>query len=811
MTFAELSSHTRLYAPALILDSVLSRRRFAFIRSACFALGLLSFAAAFAGYFGVAALAAYETAFEGAGAVFLSWWFALVLSALFYNSYYFRDVISALREPRLAKRDLPLTYTAADIVFGTKEDATFGFLRSRFATELLQRLDVPLKDAFAFLKSRTGFPSVSALSFPRGVVTATVYAGAVYDADPAFARFLFEHRVQKEDFLGAAEWLERADAEWKHRRRTWGRDSLGRSPGIGASWAFGQTAELERFAEELSYGIAPTSSGIAKETEELEAALSRSRDANALLIGEGGSEMDIVYGLVGMIREGSVFPPLMGKRVFRIDTGALIDTYGEKTAFENQFIRLMNEAVRAGNIILVFEDLPGFIENARVIGADAVPLLTPYLASSRAHVIALTSLSAFHDSLERHSALVSAFEPVRAREKGGAELIAVLEHAVPSAEYESGAFITYPAVKAIAESAERFFSEGDVVQKARDLLFEAPAAARRAGKRTVTADDVLALVEEKTGVPQEGKVKAAESDKLLNLEAVLHERVVGQDEAVNAIANAMRRARAGLRNTSRPIGSFLFLGPTGVGKTETAKALGDVFFGEGTPILRLDMSEYAGPDALNRLIGSFTAERAGTLATMLRDQKYGVLLLDEFEKTTPEVMNLFLQVLDEGFFSDMLGKKVSARDLIIIATSNAGAEEIFKLVESGRHLADAKDAFVDMLIQRGAFRPELLNRFDGVILFHPLTKESLAKIAVLMAGKLAKRLKGQGIELVVNDDLTGFLAEKGFDPKFGARPMNRVLQESAEKPLADALIRGAVGTGSRVELVRAGDALEIRA
>ncbi|MEK9177308.1 MAG: AAA family ATPase, partial [Patescibacteria group bacterium] len=574
-----------------------------------------------------------------------------------------------------------------------------------------------------------------------------------------------------------------------------------------------RTYYLRQYGEELSGGVSPVDAGVAREVEELEAALTSSRGANALVVADAGSgEDDIIYGLVGMIERGTALPELEGKRVFQIDTVSLVNNNQGKLGFENTFIRMMNEAVRAGNVIVVVPDLPGFLENAASIGSDAVQLLEPYLRSSRAQIVATADRDRFHEVIERRAALVNAFELIRVGEKGTSATMAILENMVPSAESRTGTFYTYQAVKAVADSATRFFSETTPLGKARDLLFEAPAITRKAGRSMVTKDDVMTLVEMKTGVPQEGKIKEGEEDKLLNLEKLLHERVIGQDEAVSAVANAMRRARAGLRNTERPIGSFLFLGPTGVGKTETAKALGEVFFGETTPFLRLDMSEYSGGDSLARLIG-FAGGRPGILASMLRDQKYGVLLLDEFEKTTSEVMNLFLQILDEGFFSDAQGKKTNARNLILIATSNAGSDEIFRLTESGTDLAAEKDAFTRLLIGRGSFTAELLNRFDGVILFHPLSRESLKQIAFLVARKFAKTLKAQGIILEPTADLVNFLAEKGYDPKFGARPMNRVLQEKAEKLVAEALIGRTISRGATISLVRSSsdpNELEIR-
>ncbi len=262
----------------------------------------------------------------------------------------------------------------------------------------------------------------------------------------------------------------------------------------------------------------------------------------------------------------------------------------------------------------------------------------------------------------------------------------------------------------------------------------------------------------------------------------------------------MRKARSGIENPNRPLGSFLFLGPTGVGKTETTKALAEVFFGSSENINRLDMSEYSGFDSLDKLIGSFDAGKPGILSSIIREHPYGVLLLDEFEKTTKEVMNLFLQILDEGFFSDGLGKRVMARNLVIIATSNAGSSLIWEAMQSGEDLSKSKEKIIDNIISQKIYTPELLNRFDGVVLFHPLSKNDLVKIAEISLRKLESRLAERGIDLDVNDELIDFVASKGDDPKFGARPINRAISEEVEQVIAKKMISGEVSRGSKVVL-----------
>ncbi|HVS79465.1 MAG TPA: AAA family ATPase, partial [Candidatus Paceibacterota bacterium] len=286
-------------------------------------------------------------------------------------------------------------------------------------------------------------------------------------------------------------------------------------------------------------------------------------------------------------------------------------------------------------------------------------------------------------------------------------------------------------------------------------------------------------------------------------EEILRQRIVGQELAITAISDAMRRARAGVSNPNRPMGSFLFIGPTGVGKTETTKALAEVFFGDENKITRFDMSEYSADDALTRLIGSFDTGKPGTFTTALRENPYGVLLLDEFEKANKEVHNLFLQVLDEGVFSDMTGKKVNARNLIIIATSNAGSDLIWTLSQNGKDLAQAKGEVIDDIITKGIFKPELMNRFDGVILFHALGNDDLRSVARIQLERLKKRLEERKLDLEINDALVEFLVKQGSDPKFGARPLNRAIQETVEAIIAKKLIDGSAKPGAKISLTEA--------
>ncbi len=379
-----------------------------------------------------------------------------------------------------------------------------------------------------------------------------------------------------------------------------------------------------------------------------------------------------------------------------MNSSLLADIAKEKTAFEIELIEILNESIEAGNIILVFEDLPLFLANARALNSDAIGIMQNYFSSSQLQIIGLSSSSSYHQVLETNHSVMEHFEKVVVESAPEKTILLTLERNALRLEGKTGAFFTYPALLAISESAARYFGDSTPLDKALDILSELIPAALIKKKRLIEKSDVLELVAVKTGIPT-GEIQAPEREKLLDLEVTLGKRVVGQEEAVKAISNAMRRARSGVGNKDRPMGSFLFLGPTGVGKTETTKALAAAFFGDESKVIRLDMSEYRTDDALSRLIGSFEGGKQGVLSTMLREHPYGVLLLDEFEKTNKEILDLFLQILDEGFFSDMLGKRVNARNLIIIATSNAGSDLIFKLVEQGKNLANEKEGLVNSI------------------------------------------------------------------------------------------------------------------
>lgn len=836
MTYSDFCNLSSRYRNALIIERLIGGARL-YRAEEIIRIFLYALIATFAALFVLAKVAFIAAFFPGASAAAASWYsiaagvlkllFALWLAAFclraFYYSSYFQDYEMTIQEPFFRK--IPAIRYEIALAFSRCGGNPLGeFLSSRFGYFAALRLGLTAPEVIGFLKSITSgnTENISIPATEKRIVGLADIGKELFAKSEQLRQFLAERSVTEKDFTGACEWVSRAEMQYKKALRFFGRDALGRTPGIGKDWAYGETTLLKRYAREITehpiFAPSEGSSFGAREEEETERILSRGREANVLLTGEEGVPLLVPLArLMRQILAGTVLSPLAHKRIFVFDGALFASAMKEKAALEAELMRLLREAENAGNIIFVFDNFHSFFEGARALGSDLLSLLDQFLDSPHIQIVAVSEIGVFHQLFEPNPKIRERFEVVRVAGVGAEAAILVLEDIALREEFRNNIFFTYQALRAAAESAEQYFFEGVMPDKAIDLLLELSSKTKSErgaggiGKRVVTRADVLALVSRKTGIAL-GETKTDEREKLLNLEQTLHERIVGQDEAVRAIAGALRRARSGVGNPNRPMGSFLFLGPTGVGKTETTKALAQAFFGDEGRIVRFDMSEYQTTDALQRLIGIFEGGKAGTLASALREHPFGVLLLDEFEKTSREVHDLFLQILDEGFFTDASGKRVNARNLLIIATSNAGSDLIWNQVRgtevdkergTDTEINLDKDVIINEIIKRGIFKPELLNRFDGVILFHPLGTDHLRKIARIMLEKLAKRLNEKGIELSITDALIEHLISAGQDPKFGARPMNRAIQEKVEQVIAEKMLRGEIRAGSRVELAEA--------
>ena len=729
----------------------------------------------------------------------LALWFATYLLEAYFRFHYFANL-----EGRKGEKQASISFDVGRFLFRALEpDLVVAWLNSDLGGDWLERLGITWEERELFLDARRQKPVSTPLEF-KSLVDLPTLLGALVDGNPDFATWLLKFEVKRVEATGAARWIEWQRQTIRDDERWWTRDKLGRIPGLAKDWAYGGTPLLDEYSLDLLLVPETKPSTLATlwyraPVEEVETILVRTREANALVVGRAGGALEVAYELALLIRAGRVFPELEFKHPKLLRTAILLSRFKERQGLEAEMVKIFNEVIKSGNIILVIDDLPSFITQASAMGVKLDQLLDPYLASNRVQVLALAELSAYHRVIEPNPFLAERFEAVQIPDLDATAAVERLIETVEQIESKNRRrqIFTYQALVALVDLGDQFSGQESATSQSLDFLLELEPWAARNGVTTIDKASVLKFATGKLNVPL-GVITPEERDKLLNLEKLLHARVVGQDQAIVAIANALRRSRSGIRNLKRPIGSFLFLGPTGVGKTETAKTLADVFFGGEDKLLRLDMSEYRGPDALARLIGAGQSGEPGVLAKLLRNSPYGALLLDEFEKTEPEVLNLFLQILDEGFFSDMRGERVNARNIIFIATSNAGAPLIWEMVKAGQHLIETEQTIIDSLIKQGIFKPELLNRFDGVIFFNPLNAESSLAVGKLLLGRLAARLKEKGVILTASDAIVKVVVARGFDEQFGARPIARFIQDNLEQKIATALVAGQIKSGQEV-------------
>ncbi len=738
------------------------------------------------------------------GVFFIVFSAAFTMSALeaMHRSYYYHGLATVIGE-YATESGTGASWEVATIVADTQDhDITGGFLESELGQQILYRAGVTGEAFEEYIQHRHSTLAADNFILDRdGGVTLATYAQSILKQDDGFRELLSKEGITKEVLLHAAQWVTDIEQTQRAKERWWSRDNLGRMAGLGKTWSYGETYLLERYGHDLIqdplwHATAFRVRNEDDEVESMEATLARARQSNVIIVAsDPSSARESALLLYRKIRSGRILPPLEGKRMFLVDVESIVTANSDKAAFETAFYATLNQAVSAGNIMLYFENLSVAIASAAAFQVDLVDLLTPYFEADTIQIIIGTEKHAFHQILSRDTRIMRACDVVQTHTVDDVALRSLMEQRAYARELTSGVVCTIPALNAIMRLADRYFPGGTMPDKAFDLLEEIIPYALRYGKMHVRADLVEQLVEQKTNVPV-GTPSKEESEKLLSLETVLHSRVVGQDVAVNAVSRALRRARTGITNPNKPMGSFLFLGPTGVGKTEMAKALAQTLFGHEREMNRLDMSEFQGGDALEELIGSFETGVPGRLTTMIRDHQYGVLLLDELEKSAHVVHDLLLQVLDEGKFTDASGEDVNARNLIIIATSNAGADMIWEWSRDGVDIVSKKRELVDHLIKQGLYRPELLNRFDDIVVFHPLGKEHMQEIARIHLTRLAGRLlQEKNIALEVTDALIARVAEKGYDPQFGGRALTRAIQEEVEQVVADSILRDTLHTG----------------
>ncbi len=633
----------------------------------------------------------------------------------------------------------------------------------------------------------------------RKTIGALDLCTAAYGFDPFLQDLLIEKGINPEAFGHAVSWIAMQE-ELVARYRAF-RSAAAFKP--TSNMDRGMTAQATPFLDSVSTDITRqalygrTGLTVARETET--AAVFRAFEGggkSVVLVGEPGvGKMTIIEGIAQAMVEEQVPVMLQDKRLLKIDISQLVSADGGRGAGE-RLLYAFHEAANAGNIVLVLDQIHQLIG---VSGGniDLASIIADELSKGYLFALCTTTPSAYTSLLER-SVLGPKLERVNVQEPEQDAAILMTEANTSYIEAEHGVVYTYAALETAVTLSRKFLSDSALPEKALTLLKEAAVIAKRRGGIPcwVKKEDINALVEEKTHVPV-SQVTDNETEKLLHLEEKIRERVVGQEDAVKAVASAIRRARTAMRSQNRPIANFLFLGPTGVGKTELAKATAAVFFGDESRMIRFDMSEYQTKEPITRLIGG--NNEAGLLTEAVRRSPFALVLLDELEKAHVDILNLFLQVMDDGRLTDGLGRTVDFTNTIVIATSNAGTQYIQDAIAKGSSLAVIKEALMETEL-RGTYRPEFLNRFDDIIVFHPLTPEDVTAIAYLMISSIAKRLDEKNITLEVTDAAIHELATQGYDPKFGARPLRRVMQDKVENALADFLLRGQVGRRDTVIL-----------
>ena len=601
--------------------------------------------------------------------------------------------------------------------------------------------------------------------------------------------------------------------------------------------------------------------------------LSRRSKNNPVLIGEPGvGKTAIAEGLAERIAAGDVPEELLDKRILSLDLSGMVAGTKYRGEFEERIKNTLNEVKKDGNVILFIDELHTIVGAGSAEGAvDAANILKPALSRGEIRVIGATTLNEYRKYIEKDAALERRFQPVTVGEPSPEATLEILKGLRDKYEAHHHLTITDGALEAAVRLSRRYINDRFLPDKAIDLMDEAASQVRMAAESaspdlkdleekiaalhrekeeavtaqdfekaaqlrdiekdyqeqveiesdkwrkqmsanrgSVTEDDIAKVVAGWTGIPVT-RLTQDESQRLLQLEKVLHERVVGQDEAVTAVAKAIRRSRVGLKDPKRPIGSFLFLGPTGVGKTELCKTLAEAMFGDENAMIRIDMSEYMEKHTVSRLVGSPPGyvghEEGGQLTEKVRRKPYSVVLFDEIEKAHPDVWNILLQILEDGIVTDSQGRRVDFKNTIIVMTSNVGAKNITaadtplgfdgsgeaaKRTEEER-FARIKDAVMAEL--RQTFRPEFLNRIDEIIVFHQLTEENIRSIARRMLDTIGSRMAAQGITLQADDDAVAALAKDGFDPRYGARPLRRTLQTEVEDVVAEQMLDGKLQSG----------------
>lgn len=709
-------------------------------------------------------------------------------------SLHIDDVLEAQILGRLSKKPSP--YDVATIL-GEVPSGQFFAARFGVGTRFLQEISAKEPEKMAGV-----WQEAMAVKEQMGLaqVTGGVLVVALARAFPGYENLLAHAHIGDDDLLNGIKWHEHINNLIREHSKP------KRTGGIARDWSFGYIPLLTRFGQNISEQIARgglLSTDLEAHTRALEqliATFGNGGRQNAVLVGPAGvGKTTIVHAFAERLLDASAHIPdtLKFRQVFILDSSSLLAAAPGRGELENLIMQVLGEAYSAKNIIICLDNAQLFFEEG-IGSVDLTNVLLPILEAGNLRMILTMDEQRYLQIGQRNSALVNALNRISVRAATKDETMAAMQDQLISTEFRQKVTYTYQSLEEAYRLSERYVH--DLAMPGRAIkMMEAAAGFSESG--LVTINSVQRAIEQTMDIKVGVASDEDEREKLLNLENLIHERMINQTRAVGVVSDALRRARAGVRNQNRPIGTFLFLGPTGVGKTELAKALADVYFNGENRMIRLDLNEYVRSEDVARLIAD-GADDPTSLTAQVMKQPFSVVLLDEIEKAHPNVLTTLLQLLDEGILRDIKNREVSFRDAIVIATSNAGADRIREYIERGYQLEQFEKQFVDELISSNQFRPEFLNRFDEIVVFRPLEKNELVQVIDLILAGINKTLALQKITVSVADNAKLLLVDRGYDPRLGARPMRRVVQRAVENTVAKQMLSGSVAPGSTIEITR---------
>lgn len=692
---------------------------------------------------------------------------------------------------------LPKNPTPRDVATAVGRVQSGQFFGGRFGISARLLQEVASEDTAAMpavwqeavgLRHQLGFEHISA----------SVLVIALLRQFPEHDGLLAHLNLDDDDLIRGAQWHQHIhDLIARHSRPK-------RTGGIARDWSFGYIPLLTQFGQNISEQIARgglLSANLEAHTQALEQLISTfgtEGRQNAVLVGPAGvGKTTIVHAFAERLLDASSSLPenLKFRQVIILDASSLVAAAPGRGELEKVIMQVLGEAYSAKNIIICLDNAQLFFEDG-IGSVDLSNVLLPILEAGRLRLILTMDEQRFLQIGQRNGSLINALNRISIGQATKDETIAVMRDQLIMTEFKRKVTYTYQALEESYRLSERYIH--DLAMPGRALkLMESAAGYPENG--LITVQSVQQAIEQTMNIKVGVASGEDERQKLLNLEDLIHRRMINQTRAVGVVSDALRRARAGVRNQNRPIGTFLFLGPTGVGKTELAKALADVYFDGEDRIIRLDLNEYVRAEDVTRLIAD-GADDPMSLTAQAMKQPFSVVLLDEIEKAHPQVLTTLLQLLDEGILRDIKNREVSFRDSIIIATSNAGADRIREYIERGYELEQFEKQFVDELINTNQFRPEFLNRFDEIVTFRPLNKEELVQVIDLILAGINKTMALQKITINVAQEAKLFLVDKGYDPRLGARPMRRIVQRAVENTVAKQMLSGSVKPGSTIDI-----------